>query len=138
MENKEEENIKRIKKLLVERWDKQTRILRDSKYGQFIIQTNEVQIYLYCLILLRAPFIREEFVNRLERATLGNLINYFRICVKNSIEASLVDDLGIYNNKRNALAHKMYTNRKLTETDCESAIKLGEKLLTKLKSLINN
>jgi len=136
MKNKEEENIKRIKKLLAERWDKQTRILRDSKYGQFIIQTNEVQVYLYCLILLRAPFIRKEFVNRLERITLGNLINYFRICVKNSVEASLVDDLEIYNNKRNALAHKMYTNKKLTEKDCESSIKLGEKLLTELRKII--
>ena len=137
MKNKEEEeNIKHIKELLVKRMIEQTRILRHSKYGQFIIQTNEVQFYLISLIFLRTILPSKKLKQYLERLTLGNLINCFRICVKNSVEASLVDGLEIYNNKRNALAHKMYTNKKLTETDCTLSIKLGEKLLTKLKSLI--
>ena len=138
MKNKEEENIERIKELLVERWDKQTRILRDSKYGQFVIQTNEVQLHLISLIFLRTTLPSKKLKQYLERLTLGNLINCFRICVKNSVELSLTDDLETYNEKRNTLVHKMYTNKKLTETDCKLSIKLGEKLLTKLKSLINN
>ena len=136
MKNKEKEDTKYIKELLVKRMIEQTRILRHSKYGQFIIQTNEVQFYLISLIFLRTILPSKKLKQYLERLTLGNLINCFRICVKNSVEASLVDGLEIYNNKRNALAHKMYTNKKLTETDCKLSIKLGEKLLTKLKSLI--
>ena len=136
MENKEEKNIKRIKKLLVERWDEQRRILMDSKYGQFIIQTNEIQLYLVPIISQRVFQCSKKFSKYLEELTLGKLINCFRICVKDSDELSLVNLLKSYNEKRNALAHKMYTNKKLTETDCKSAIKLGEKLLIELKSLI--
>ena len=134
--DKEGKNIKQIRKLLVKRMLEQKRILRDSKYGQFIIQTNEVQFYLTSLILLRTILPSKKLRQYLERLTLGNLINCFRICVRSSNELSLTDFLESYNEKRNALAHKMYTNKKLTETDCESSIKLGEKLLTELKSLI--
>jgi len=40
-----------------------------------------------------------------------------------------------YNSSRNALAHEMYTKKKLTEKECELFIESGEKILTKLKEI---
>jgi len=136
MENKKGKNIQNIKELLIKRMLKQRYILRNSKYGQFIIQTNEVQSHLILLILLRTALPNEKLHKYLERMTLGSLINCFRICIKNSDELTLVNFLKSYNKGRITLAHRMYTKKRLTETNCELSIKSGEKLLTKLKKLI--
>lgn len=132
MENKK--NIENIKKKLVERESNQRDIHRNSKYGKFIIQTNEIQFYLSTLILLRTT--QDKKISKyLEGLTFGNLINCFRICAKNPIELAFADCLDLYNRSRNALAHKMYSQKKLTEIDCETSIKLGEKFLIKLKEM---
>lgn len=135
MENEKEKSIAQKKRLVIEMILEQEHNLRNSKYGKFIIQTNKVHFYLGLLILSRTVLDNKKLIEYLEGSTLGNLINCFRICARNSIDLSLVDSLELYNSKRNALAHKMYTEKELTETDCESSIKLGEQLLSKLKEL---
>lgn len=136
MASKEEKNIDEQFKQRV----KQMYIHRNSKYGQFIIQTNIVQHYLFLLILRiiiqRKSLINKKLIKYLEESTLGNLINCFRICADSSDGLSLADDLEFYNNKRNALAHKMCSKNELKITDCVSSIELGDKLLIKLKQLI--
>lgn len=111
---------------------------RNSKYGEFIIQTNSVQFHLVWLIRrrTRSGLISKKLIKYLEGLTLGNLINYFRICAQDSTELSLADDLELYSNKRNKLAHKMYTENKLTITECVSSMRLGKNLLSKLEMLI--
>lgn len=138
MENKKEKIIEQTIKLAVKGKIEQIRIYRNSKYGQFIIQTNEVQFYLTQLILLRTVLCSKKLRKYLEESTFGSLINCFRVCVKNSSELSLSDDMESYNKSRNALAHKMYTKKKLTEADCESSIKLGEKIIAELKFLLKS
>ena len=133
---KENEKNKKLVDELVERRSEKMRIHRDSKYGQFIIQTNEVQRYLTVLILKRTVLCSKKFFNYLDSSTFGNLVNSFMICVQDSTELTLVNDLGLYVSKRNALAHKMYTNNRLTEIECEASLRLGEELLAKLKELI--
>lgn len=123
MKNKIEKNGRK----LPESFFKQIIENRYSKYGQFIIQTNEVQLLLVFLILLKALPSRE-LKYYLERSTLGNLINSFRICA-NSSELCLIRPLEKYNAARNALAHKMYSKKKLTEKECELSIELGEEIL---------
>lgn len=130
----ENEKIEQIKNKLKGRKIEEVHIHRNSKYGEFIIQTNEVQLRLSALILLRTT--QDEKISKyLEGLTLGNLINCFRICAKNPIELAFADCLDLYNRSRNALAHKMYSKKELTETDCETSIKLGEKFLIKLKEM---
>ncbi len=136
MKIENEISTENIKKKLIERMIEQKLIRRNSKYGQFIIQTNEVQIYLLCVILKRIILPNKKLIECLEKQTLGELIHNFRICVKNSIELSITEDLKQYNEKRVVLAHKMYTAKKLTEADCELALKLGNKLLIELRQFI--
>jgi hypothetical protein len=133
----EEKKIENIKKKLVQRMVDHSRFIKNSKYGEFIIQTNEVQSFLILLILLKVVLPNKNLSEYLEKSTLGNLINSFRICASSLREASLINYLDLYNNSCNALAHKMYTKKELTEKDCELAIKLGEKILMELKSLLN-
>jgi hypothetical protein len=110
--------------------------VENSKYGQFIIQTNEVQFYLNLVVLLRTYAPNKKIRDYLERLELGNLIGCFRICTKNPTELALADALNNYKDSRNALAHKMFTNRKLTVKECELSIELGKELLIGLKRII--
>lgn len=121
-------------KLMVER----NRIQENSKYGQFIIQTNEVQFYLTYIIFSRVLVPTKIFIKYLQGLTLGSLINYFRMCLRNSFELGLADSLGEYNKDRNTLAHKMFSNKKLTPKECELSIVLGDKLLKALIKLFTD
>lgn len=103
----------------------------NSKYGQFIIQTNEVQLLLILLILQRVNLPDKKLSGFLEAGTLGNLINYFRVCARLN-ELPLIKSLELYNQSRNALAHKMYTKKRLTVKECELSIELGAEIITAL------
>lgn len=116
----------------------QERINENSKYGQFIIQTSEVQLYLGLLIFLRSPISNKKLKKYLERLQMGNLIGCFRICVKNPFESSLVDSLENYKDSRNTLAHKMFSDQKLTPKECKLSIELGDALLEALKKLLKD
>src|SRR5436190_11670671 len=109
---------------------------RVSKYGEFIIQTNEVHYYLSALVMLRTFNPDNNFQENLERSQFGNLVGYFTICIKSGEELEVLSSLKQYKTYRDALAHKMFTNNKLKPDDCGEAIKLGEELITFLKEQI--
>lgn len=107
-----------------------------SKYGKFVIQTNYVQSLLVFLVFFRSPIRSKTFKKNLSSLTLGNLISHFRVCAKNiPLEVSILSSLDTYNNSRNALAHKMMTDKALTERECELSIELGAKLTLVLEGL---
>ncbi len=120
---------------IAEHFIKRKRIDENSKYGQFIIQTNEVQLSLKWLILFRSVSFTRELEEFLERVGFGTLINCSRICIKYS-ELDLLKSLKLYKDARDALAHKMFSsNGKLTVTECEKALELGDALLNRLKEI---
>ena len=117
------------KRELVEILTNRERVHQNSKYGELIIQSNEIQFLLMGLILFRSYRMDKDLKKYLEGLTLGSLINIFRVCAKSSFEVVMFGSLVEYNKSRNALAHKMFTKKKLTKKACESSIELGEKLL---------
>lgn len=106
---------------------------KNGMYGKFIIQVNQIQYLLICIIALRAYIPSKKLLAQLEELTLGALIGGFRLCVKSKLELSLVQSLNLYKKSRDALAHRMFTAKELTEKECELAIELGEELKTYLE-----
>ncbi len=127
---------KNIIKKILSREAEQRLIYENSRYGKFIIQTNEVQFYLVWLIVMRSFPANDGLIKNLEELTLGQLVGYFRVKIKGIDELKLENSLKTYNGKRIALAHKMFTDKKLIPKECESSIDLGEKLIEELKELI--
>jgi hypothetical protein len=109
----------------------------NQKYGEFIIQTNRVQFYLTLLIQLRCFVVDDEFRKHLERSQFGQLIGYFNVCARDSSELKTVEGLRIYNESRNALAHKMFTDKKLSTKECVASIEVGDSLIRYLIILID-
>ena len=110
--------------------------MENAKYGEFIQQTNEVQFLLAHFILLRSAFTDKSYKDLLERATFGKLINFFKACA--SVTPSmykLLLQLQKYKKDRDRLAHKMFSAQKLTPTECEQALVLGQHILEKLYNL---
>ncbi len=132
----EDEEYINGRKRIVEAMMAQQRIVRNSKYGEFIIQSNEIQFYLVFFIKLTATKINKKFSKDIESSTLGTLISYFQLCIKTDDEKLLIGGLLKYNESRNSLAHKMFTNKRLTESECKVSIELGDMLLIMLKELI--
>jgi len=119
---------------IVKRLAKDRDLKTNSKYGRFIVQTNEVQLLLGLQILSRSPNPNDELKRNLERLTLGSLINTFRICAYATPDEERILNLLVkYNEARNALAHKMFTDKKLTPRECESIIKKGAQIIQYLK-----
>lgn len=123
-------------KELVEILVNKERMEQNSKYGEFIVQTNEIQFYLVLLVLYRAPWVGKNFKKLLERSTFDNLINYFTLTAQTRVERSLTITLKNYKDSRNALAHKIFTNEKLTVKECENSIELGHELLRTMKNIM--
>lgn len=115
----------RIVKILME----SQHMMDNSKYGEFIIQTNEVQFYLVGLVFLRAYKFNEKLLKHLEGLTFGRLIEIFRFCLRTQTESELLEPLKKYNESRNALAHRMFTKGKLTMKECELSLNLGRVIL---------
>lgn len=105
-----------------------------QKYGEFIKQTNEVQYLLALVILRQSTFVDDDYVDWLsEKAGLGTLINLYRASAKHSVSSfALFKQLKQYKKDRDRLAHKMFTPKKLTPTECETSIHLGDKILKTL------
>lgn len=120
------------KRKIVKRLVKEKELKINSEYGKFIIQTNEVQWLLGLQILSRSLNPKDELKNDLEKLTLGALINTFRICAHASEEKVIKLLIG-YNKARNALAHKMFTDEKLTPRECVSATRKGDQIIRYLK-----
>jgi hypothetical protein len=108
------------------------------KYGKLILQTNEVQFYLSLIISVRSASPHKDFCDYLYTgAELGALINLFNACSK-SIQGAgyIVSKLRAYNQKRNRLAHKMYSVAKLTTDECVKATEEGDEIIKILKILL--
>lgn len=118
---------------IVKRLVKQEEIKTNSKYGKFIIQTNKVQWLLGLLILSRSLNPNDKQKKYLEDLTLGVLISTYKLFAYNtSSEDKLIVSLVKYNKARIAVAHKMFTDEKLTPGMCVSATKLGDKIIKDL------
>lgn len=133
-----DDSTEKLAKQMAEQQAERILIYENSKYGKFIIQTNEVQFYLIHIILLRSSVPNKKFWTYLEELTLGSLIGCFHVAAKNQPEVILVNQLEKYNKSRNKLAHKMFTDKKLTEEECESSIQVGEKMLANLKRILES
>jgi hypothetical protein len=124
----------KIKKKLVLSMIRGRETSENAKYGAFIKQTNEVHFFLAHVSLLRSSFIDNDYRNWLvEKAGLGTLINIFRASAnKTASMYSLFLQLQEYKKSRDRLAHKMFSAKKLTPTECEAALTLGKKILKRL------
>ena len=127
-ENRAREYIKR-RANLISQIPQGEKISRNTKYGDLIIQANRVQYYLIKLILLRSLDPSKEFEKSLIRSQLGHLIGYFRVCAQTKEDLDLAGRLKDYKDKRDALAHKMFTASKLSLRDCKSAIRSGDVII---------
>ncbi len=77
-----------------------------NDFERFLIQQNIIQYLLMALVLVRTTFPDKNFRGWIENATLGNLINLYKIRAKNE-EATTVKLLTEYNKRRTYLVHKM-------------------------------
>jgi len=122
-----------VRRKLIDELVKKQKELNNSKYGELIIQANEVQWYLTNLVWARASCPTKKFKKYLERLELGSLIECFNICVKIPKEKELLEALKDYKKSRNTLAHKMFTSEKLTVKDCRESIEVGNLIIKILK-----
>lgn len=132
----EKNNFEKLKTELAKRIIEKQRIHENSKYGEFIIQTNEIQYYLMLLIFIRSFIPDKNLRKYLEEAQFSNLIGCFRIIAKNIFELRLINSLELYKKSRNALAHKMFTNKKLTFKECNLSLGLGTTIKNALYELL--
>jgi len=112
-------------------------IIKNQKYGELVIQTNLIQTALISFIIYFSRITDKEFKEHIERAGLGTLINFFAICLDEP-SSSVIKELREYKKYRDRLAHKMFTEKKLSEDECELALSLGNKIgeLLKIESSI--
>ena len=104
-----------------------------AKYGEFIVQTNEVQLALFIVVLTRASIVDKNYIESLERAELGVLVSLFQTCARKTPRMlALVQALNLYNKYRRRLAHKMFSKQKLTPDECDIAITVGKGILKEL------
>ncbi|OGI56979.1 hypothetical protein A2906_02955 [Candidatus Nomurabacteria bacterium RIFCSPLOWO2_01_FULL_37_25] len=108
-------------------------------FGQFILQTNEVQTTLAITVLLHSSLRDKKYNESLIERTLGNLIFMFQACMKKTSETQkLLSMLKNYKTSRNKIAHKMYLSEKrLNQKDAEQAMKTGKDILKILNTLID-
>lgn len=108
----------------------------NQKYGEFIKQTNEVQTILTVVIIMRSSIPDKSYTDNLYTKELGGLINLFQACAPRTPFAyALFLKLKKYQNDRNRLAHKMFSDKKLTPAECDEAISSGEYILDSLYKL---
>jgi hypothetical protein len=128
----------RERKKYIEQVLKENSIRDNATYGKFILQTNKVQYYLAKLIFLRSFEPHKSFEKYLERLQLGQLISYMNICARTKLDMDLLSKLTNYKDRRDALAHKMFTSKKLTVSECEQAIKQGDIIIKYLIEALQN
>lgn len=67
-------------KKLIEGLIASKRAEENRKYGEFIIQTNEVQFLLSFIVLKRTSLPDKKYIEDLEKSELGILIKLFQAC----------------------------------------------------------
>lgn len=105
------------------------KIKKNSKYGELIVQANRVQFYLTKLVLLRSLDPSRAFEDELGRLQLGHLIGYLKVCAQTKEDLDLAGQIKTYKDKRDALAHRMFTAKKLTPQASEVAVRSGDKII---------
>jgi hypothetical protein len=106
----------------------------NRKYGELILQTNEVQFKLATVIILNSFCPDKKYCEELLGMTSSPLIALTQACVKLSInDLSMLRE---YFKARNKLSHKMYTSKRLTISECTKVLADGEKILALLNKLI--
>ena len=108
-----------------------------NDFERFLIQQNIIQYLLMALILVRTTFPDKNFRSWIENATLGNLINLYKICVRNE-EETIVKSLTEYNKRRNYLVHKMVKdpNYKQLQSKIKEANDIGSNIQKVLNRLV--
>jgi hypothetical protein len=131
-------NAEKLKRKIAESMVRGQKYRANAKYGEFVVQSNEVQYMLALVVLLRSSFTDKDYENWLyEKAGLGTLISQFKACAHRTPSMyQLLLQLKDYKKFRDRLAHKMFSSKtKLTLVECEKAIALGEKIIPKLYRL---
>ncbi len=128
--------VENIKEKIIERMAEDRRIHENSKYGELIIQANKVHLYLQWLVLARSTVPSKKLMERLEILQFRDLIGCFHGHAKNKEELNLICSLDIYRENRNRLAHKMFTNKKLSPKECDQSIQLGNNIIKSLNNLL--
>ncbi|MDO8493422.1 MAG: hypothetical protein Q7S19_02650 [bacterium] len=127
-ESRAREYVK-LNKRIIDQIDERNKIFETTNYGKLILQSNSVQYYLIKLIILRSFSHNNEFEKDLERLPFGALVGYLNVCAQTTKDLEQINQLKNYKDKRDALAHKMFTAKKLTPKECELAIQLGDKII---------
>lgn len=106
---------------------------------KFLIQQNLIQYRLMELIVLRSGFPDKEFRGKIEKQTLGSLIEFYKICAIKTDDNDLLLLLKQYNIKRNYLVHKiMKDNNFIKAMDyARKANETGMKIIKIIVALIN-
>jgi hypothetical protein len=108
---------------------------------KFLFQQNLIQFLLIKLILLRTKLRDKKLEDWIERASLGNLIQIYKVCAsQNEIEVSLIKLLNQYNKRRNYLIHKIVknSNYKKVKDEAGNANKDGLEIIKSLEKLLKN
>ncbi|MFA6339227.1 MAG: hypothetical protein WCW87_04215 [Candidatus Paceibacterota bacterium] len=119
----------KLQKRMIEQIDERNEILEKTNYGKLIIQSNNVQYYLSRLIFLRSFNSSKKFEEKLNDLSLGPLIGYLNVCAQTKQDLDLIIRLKNYKDKRDALAHRMLTDEKLTPEDCKKALETGKEII---------
>ena len=129
-------NVDTLKKRMAQSMVRGQINLENQKYGEFIKQTNEVQVFLAVVILKKSSLPDNDYMENLFGKEFGPLISLFQACAPRTITSyQLLLKLKKYQKDRNRLAHKMFSSKKLTPTECDAAIKEGELILIILRKM---
>lgn len=148
-----ERNTKISKETLFRSWLED---LIKKELGDFLIQQNEIQFLLTRIIRIRAVsrgLLDEKLIKKLERSTLGLLIDFYKICVNSKIEeGDLAKELEKYNSLRNKLVHhflEIFSEVKidkvpspenkeeyLKKLNINEPLEIGKRIIPKLFSII--
>ena len=113
---------------------------KNAAYGQFIIQTNEVQYKLAFIVFIYSSFPEKSHMDYLfGKTTFGPLIGLFQSCApKNPEMYQLLRNLKEYKKLRDQLAHRMYSSERLTHPGCKAAITIGKRILRLMDKTIES
>jgi hypothetical protein len=113
------------------------RAMESQKFGDFIIQSNNIQSYLSNLVILRSSYPDKEYMDKIESGTLGQIINLFCACAKKETgEMILIPKLRKYCKIRNKFAHKIHAHEQFTKDELQNAVLLGKEVLKSLISIV--
>lgn len=108
--------------------------------ARFLIIQNFVQYHLSTLVFFRARRKDKDLYEKLEKSTLGQLLNYFKVCVNQRREIGLIEDLISFVKKRNYLVHRLLHDPEGARflRTAEETCSLGRKIMVRLENAIES